>query len=104
MFQDHYDTQNDQKKMKWKNLQKQGLDSIQQGSKEAKDMVLQAVGMIMQDGGEIEMDQMDQMDIVEFILSIIDRWFIDSSAPSIHDCLVEKASPHTYTFSIIGNE
>ncbi len=62
MFQDHYDTQNDQKKMKWKNLQKQGLDSIQQGSKEAKDMVLQAVGMIMQDGGEIEMDQMDQMD------------------------------------------
>jgi hypothetical protein len=61
MFQDHYDTQNDQKKMKWKDLQKQGVSTLQQSYKDIQEVVGKAVGM-MQDGGEIEMDQMDQMD------------------------------------------
>ena len=58
MFQDHYDTQNDQKKMKWKDLQKQGVSTLQQSYKDIQAELAKAVGM-MQDGGEIEMDQME---------------------------------------------
>lgn len=52
MFQDHYDNTNAQKKLKWKSMQQQGVQSLKQFYKEAQDTVGKAVGM-MQVGGVI---------------------------------------------------
>ena len=52
VFQDHYDNVNTQKKLKWKSLQSQGLQSFNQGYKELQGVVKQAV--MMQEGGEID--------------------------------------------------
>jgi hypothetical protein len=63
MFQDYYDNNNLQKKMKWKGMQQQGMQTLKQSYKDAQEIVGKAVGM-MQDGGEIEMDMntMEQPD------------------------------------------
>lgn len=59
MFQEYYDTQNDQKKMKWKDLQKQGMSTLQQSYKDIQAVVGKAVGMMQAGGSVTDISQID---------------------------------------------
>jgi hypothetical protein len=59
MFQNHYDSINNQKKLKWKDMQKQGLQTLNQSYKDIQNAVKLAVTMLQVGGTVTDISQID---------------------------------------------
>ena len=92
MFQDHFDNNNLQKKMKWKGMQKQGIQSLNQSYKDIQGAIKQA---FLQQGGTItDISQIDP------------NWKskTDAQLQFAHDSIKEQGNIARQEFKIAAND